>query len=62
MNLEESTSLNDCLPHMAWGFGHSPGLFDKCHATLAVAWGPLIKLYILKDIMNETASFLAMAK
>lgn len=39
---------------MTWGFGHSPGLFDKCYATLVVAWGPLVKLFILKDIMNET--------
>ena len=38
---------------MTWGYGHSPALKDKCYATLAIAWGPLIQLYILNNIVDE---------
>ena len=44
--------LNDCLPAITWGHGHSPVFKDKCYATLAIAWGPLIQLFILNDILN----------
>ena len=36
------SELKDCLPAINWGYGHSPVFKDRCYATLAVAWGPLI--------------------
>ena len=47
------SELKGCLPAITWGHGHSPKLKDKCYATLAVAWGPLIQLFILNDILNK---------
>ena len=42
--------LKKCTPSLTWGYGHSPVLKDKCYATLVVAWGPLIQLYVLNDL------------
>ena len=43
----------DSYPSITWGYGHSPVCKDKCYATLAVGWGPLIQLYVLNNIMDE---------
>lgn len=45
--------LKGCLPSISWGYGHSPVMKDKCYATLAVAWGPLVQLFVLNDVMDE---------
>lgn len=50
--------LKDCPPSIGWGYGHSPVLKDKCYATLAVAWGPLVQLYILNDVTDESQAFI----
>ena len=55
----EIKKLPNCLPSITWGYGHSPFFKEKCYATLAVAWGPLIQLYILNDILETTVAFVA---
>lgn len=45
------------MPSLTWGYGHSPVFKDKCYATLVVAWGPLIQLYVLNDIMEKMAFY-----
>jgi hypothetical protein len=45
--------LIDSMPAMAWGFGHSPVFKDRTYAELAVAWGPLVQLTTLLDVMDE---------
>jgi len=39
---QDIKTIDDCWPSLSWGYGHSPALKDKCYASLAVAWGPLI--------------------
>ena len=50
--------LKGCLPSLCWGYGHSPCLKDKCYATLAIGWGPLIQLHVLNDVMATDQMFI----
>ena len=40
---------------MSWGYGYSPVMKDKCYAQLVVAWGPLIQLYVLNDLLDDSS-------
>jgi len=50
LELKDFTASN---PSICWGYGHSPVCKDKCYATLAIAWGPLVQLYVLNNVMEE---------
>lgn len=48
----ECCILEGVVPQVTWGYGHSPIMKDKCYATLAVAWGPLVQLFVVNDLNN----------
>lgn len=54
---KEITDLTGILPSLCWGHGHSPVFKDKCYATLAVGWGPLIQLLVLNDVLETESMF-----
>jgi len=49
--------MPEYLPAITWGFGHSPIFKDKCYANLIVAWGPLLQMYVLNDVMDQNDVF-----
>lgn len=52
----EDRELEDCYPALQWGYGLSPALKDKCYATLVVAWGPLVQLYVLNNLLDDSGN------
>lgn len=54
----ELRDLEGCHPALEWGYGHSPALKDKCYATLAVGWGPLVQLFVLNNLVDERQIFI----
>lgn len=50
--------LDGIQPSITWGYGHSPVMKDKCYATLVIAWGPLIQMYILNDLNDLDQVFM----
>lgn len=51
--------MQNCLPSITWGYGHSPIFKNKCYATIVVAWGPLIQMYVLNDLRSKDEAFIA---
>lgn len=49
--------IENCLPSVTWGFGHSPIFKDKSYSILAVAWGPLVQLFVLNDVCDPQHPF-----
>jgi len=56
---EDYKALENVLPSITWGYGHSPIFKNKCYATIVIAWGPLIQMYILNDLRSKTETFIA---
>lgn len=57
-NSLELRELEGVHPALEWGYGHSPALKDKCYATLAVGWGPLVQLFVLNNLVDERQIFI----
>ena len=49
-NVEDVFPIMSQLPILAWGFGRTPRYNFQSFPLLAIAWGPLVQLVVLKDI------------
>ncbi len=52
-NLNRITPFAKDLPCLAWGYGRTPGSNLQAETLLAIAWGPLIQIAVLKDIRKS---------
>ena len=49
-NVEDVYPIMSQLPILAWGFGRTPRYNFQSFPLLAIAWGPLVQLVVLKDV------------
>ena len=42
------------IPNLAWGYGRTPFFKDETYVLLAIAWGPLIQLIVVRDVGSKT--------
>lgn len=54
-NLGRFQDNKETLPVLAWGHGKTPMFNFQVFPLLAIAWGPLIQLVVLRDINGENS-------
>jgi hypothetical protein len=48
-NLDDVVPVMDMLPKIAWGYGKTPRYSFQSFALLAIAWGPIIQILVLRE-------------
>jgi len=54
-NYKQIAQINNRLPCMCWGYGKTPFFNFQVFPLLAIAWGPLIQIVVVKDLNGDNS-------